>query len=439
MNILDNQTIIYFIAHASVLIRHKNTVVITDPWFYGPAFSSWYPCPPPALNLNMLTGLLNDGNLAICLSHSHPDHTDATFLKQIPPNTTIIIPRYSNTHFTHYLHDLGLTNVVEIDEEGIFYKNFHFRSFYHHQSEFDAAVSIETPDAFIFHGNDSWCLSQDNIEKIRGIKPQSKASLFMGQGGSASGYPLTYLNYSEDEREIVLQKKNESMLKSIAKLTHELGFNRALGYACFAAIEVKDKNYAAKNNFSHGDYANKVAETDLFLNLSPGDVYLPLTDTLIPILASLSVSPTSFPRNSAQNFPVVTKEMWDQNYSSLFRKFNVNLKNYITNKYKENLVSKEDVSLNFIVDFFEFNSKKINETVTLWSLEDLKSQPCREKRFVVEYSTMAQVLLKKIPFEDLYTGYLAEWSREPHSYYNRAFVELIISFGYEYLYENEVA
>jgi len=205
---MTKYTVLYFVAHASVLLRYNDKLVLTDPWFDSPAFSSWLPCPPPTLNPDILIGMAQSGNMSILLSHAHPDHVDLSFLKRLPNDIEIFIPQYKDGHFPHLLEGIGCKNITEIPDEGCSYHEFKFHRFLHHISKFDSAISIETPDAFIMHGNDAWTLSEKNSNDLLAIKPNTKPSLFMGQGGSASGHPLTYFEFDMQERiDMLYQKK----------------------------------------------------------------------------------------------------------------------------------------------------------------------------------------------------------------------------------------
>src|SRR5439155_12328564 len=103
-------------------------------------------------------------------------------------------PQYAEPHLKDFLAGLGLRNVQDLPMmDGVAsFGPFAFRSFPHHDSPTDAALTVESPEAFLFHGNDAWTLSEDAARRLREVKPRGKADLFMGQGGTASGYPLAY-------------------------------------------------------------------------------------------------------------------------------------------------------------------------------------------------------------------------------------------------------
>ena len=91
---IKNQTVMSFISHASVLLNYNDELIITDPWYISSAFNTWWPCPPPIYNIDVLIGLIKSKKLKILISHAHPDHIDRDFIKLVPKDTKIFIPKY---------------------------------------------------------------------------------------------------------------------------------------------------------------------------------------------------------------------------------------------------------------------------------------------------------------------------------------------------------
>lgn len=396
---MDPQTLIYFVAHASLLIRCGEAWLLTDPWFDAPAFTTWVPSPPPALNPAMLVGLAATGRLGVVISHAHPDHFDPVFLSRLPPTTPVFVAEFPNDHLTSQLGRYDVQTLGEVE----FY-DFSLRAFEHLDSSYDAAISIETPDSFVFHGNDSWALGEQARRRLREVKPAGKASLFAGQGASASGHPLTYRSIGDPGG--VLRTKNDRMLRSLHDTALDLDFDRVLAYACFTRINYRD--YAFRAPTVHGSYANKVTGSDRFIDLSPGDVYLPATDQTINITDSLHVDQRGFPHLAVEaDFPSVGHDVW---------------------------ISYKEAFADFVRGAPCDRVRLVIEVVSDGEQVDRAEHGIgpRTKTCVVEAAVMAAVLDKRIPFEDLYTGYLAEWDRDPPDVYNRRFLLDLIDYGYRY-------
>jgi L-ascorbate metabolism protein UlaG (beta-lactamase superfamily) len=401
-------SLLQFVSHASVMLRHGESFLLTDPWFETPAFSTWWPSPASPVSPELWISLARAGKLTLVISHAHPDHADPGFLRRLPAETPVVIPHYGDDHLVRLLERCGLRNLTELGKGESPIGPFRMRFFPHHDSPGDGAISIELPDLFVFHGNDAWCLSDPQVEALRSVKPAGKPDLFMGQGGSASGYPLTYSAHSEAERKALLRKKNVSMLKGLARSATEAGFRRALAYACFYTVHTPERTYHPNQPVADGAYANQVTGTDLFLPLSPGDLYLPAEDRVISLYPTLRF-PEETPRERV-TFPEVSEAEWLEKYERPLDDFLTGLRQFCG-----------EHDLEFRI---EVGGRRYAVA--------LAPRPSRRKTCRVSRAILAAVLDRRIPFEDLYVGYLAEWEREPADQYNRAFILKLMQYGYAY-------
>lgn len=427
---LVQETVLYFISHASVLFRFGDEYLLTDPWYLTPAFSSWTPIPPPVVNLSVLEALSKTGRLTVLISHAHPDHTDVQFLKKLDETTPIIIPLYEDDHFIRYLKEDGFQNVREVGDAGLESGAFKINRLIHHISRHDALLTIETNDAFIVHGNDSWVLGGGNVEKLEAIKPKGKPSLFMGQGGSASGYPLTYLNYNQSKKIERLKEKNEKMINGLSSIARSLQFDRVLAYACFVRVMVGDKNYSEKAQVSDGVFCREITGNSSFIDFSPGDIYLPAEMRIIPVLSTLKIPLDYFSNEILPvSFKEVDREVFMSTYqvkaSSFFDEMNV---------YFQQLVDEGRVNANSFSLVFDVEVCVDNEIIWSYQMECPGPQNSSRKKLCrISPTVLSSILDRIIPFEDAYTGYLAEWKRTPEDHYNEEFIREMINFGYIYM------
>ena len=63
------------------------------------------------------------------------------------------------------------------------------------------------------------------------------------QTNSASGYPLNYRNFNDDEKKKILRSKVAKMVEGGLRNAEKLGLQRMFSNAGFATAYVKDKNY----------------------------------------------------------------------------------------------------------------------------------------------------------------------------------------------------
>jgi UDP-MurNAc hydroxylase len=102
-----------FISNAGVLIEHKDTRVLCDPWLSEGAFYSWFHYPPLSL---VPEDFLNVDYIYI--SHIHPDHMDLKTLTRLPRTIKILILEYEEKYLLNSLRSLGFETILEIPHKG---------------------------------------------------------------------------------------------------------------------------------------------------------------------------------------------------------------------------------------------------------------------------------------------------------------------------------
>ena len=78
------------VASAAVLVSHKNTKILTDPWLIGEEYyGSWTHYPPIDIDFKQF-----DDVDYIYISHIHPDHMSKETLEKINPDIPVLIHNY---------------------------------------------------------------------------------------------------------------------------------------------------------------------------------------------------------------------------------------------------------------------------------------------------------------------------------------------------------
>ena len=378
-------------SHASVLIRSGDDLFLTDPW-YGIAFSSWSPHPVPAINPDMLIGLAKSGRLKVIVSHAHDDHLDRTLLAKLE-GATIYVPHTPDHHLTRLI-----PNSIEITgpaQAGACTLNSW-------EATHSAVISIETPDCTILHGNDVYALAARTVTEINQFinrAGQGLPRLYMGQGGSASGWPLRY-RYDAPGRARRANTKQAAIMYSLYDLALQLGSHRILAYACYARAEVDGTEYLPMD--SSGRRANELNGTDLFLDMEPGDIFIPSDDNIVKLLPSLNAH--AYPRPKMPTFP----DLWD----------------LAANRMKDFMAGIKPIAekhnLSFTIDVAGGGQ-----------YAEGPDNPQRYKTCYVSRAIMSNVLAGRIPLTDLSTGYLAEWDRSPDEP-NIEFLTELEDYGYKW-------
>ena len=111
---------------------------------------------------------------------------------------------------------------------------------------------IRSVDGAVIHTNDNWHeFTETHLDMIKArVRTYSKSSILLfSQTNSASGFPLSYRNFTADEKQRVLKEKVAKMVAGGLQNAFSLGLDRMFSYAGFATAYVKDKNYQNEGLF----------------------------------------------------------------------------------------------------------------------------------------------------------------------------------------------
>lgn len=97
------------VGHSTHVIRLQGVQVLTDPWFYDPAFGALVHERAPACAVQELSGCA-----AIVISHGHPDHFDTRALDRWPTksNTQVLV---GDAKLVQRVQQLGFAQVAHLD------------------------------------------------------------------------------------------------------------------------------------------------------------------------------------------------------------------------------------------------------------------------------------------------------------------------------------
>lgn len=200
-------TEIRFINHACLLIKMGNITFATDPWIYGSAFCNgwWLAKPSPSDAFEVL----NKCDF-IYISHNHPDHLHPESLRNVRKDMPILTADFISGSTKDYLHKLGFLNVYAMD---------FVSSLIDHESEIHLSV-LKSGDfrddsgLFIQHGKFKCLLTVDSNFLNFGKLP-SVDLMCSSFAGGASGFPLCFENYSEEEKEVVVTRNRGAIKATI--------------------------------------------------------------------------------------------------------------------------------------------------------------------------------------------------------------------------------
>jgi hypothetical protein len=438
-------TKLQWITHASCLICYNDYFLITDPWYCKKAFTSWTVKPPPVINPKLIIDLTKTGKFGFLISHHHFDHYDIDFIKKCDKNTPIFITDFcenkeENLPEVKCLYEslkthCNMENIIEIpigEEHFCNFGSFKLRSLRREKPyTIDGIITIESPDCFIVHAADCWGIKEDSYAGriLKKIKPDNLPSIYMGQAGTASGWPLIYSCYEEEEKEMILKNKTKNMLLNIKETCETFNFTKALGYAHLSYVYANGIDFFTKYNYipAQGKISNEIVNSkDLFLDIQPSSIVIPSDNfNIINLIPTIDFAKyfednmTSTPINE-YNFTPYFKEKLDDWLNTFVTFVNENVNNGVVNE--------DDIDLVFIIKIC--NNNNSDEILYENSVSFINSK--REKTLKCNENIIGNIINGIIPFKDLGVGYLGEFSRTPKEYYNSMFLMLLSNHSHKY-------
>ena len=440
---------VLFQNHSSLLLQYRDRYLLTDPWYNQPAFGSWLPSFAPYIHPTYIAAL--GDKLSILISHGHDDHLDDRLLGIFDKRTQIITADYKSPSVMNRLKRLGFENIVTVGEDetevsGLMISSYIVEEFSHD----DAAYLIRNNDGAVIHANDNWHEYESEHEELirkRTFRYSKNSVLLFSQTNSASGYPLSYRNFSAKEKLAILRSKVAKMVEGGLRNAEKLNLSRMFSYAGFATPYVKDKDYENLGFFPTASFLRELlsdegihSHVEIF-DFYPGDsITLPkgnitkafvmgygdetikgVTDSFYHTYGNINecISYKSIDVDEA------VLEYWLEDFLNEFNQFIVRRIEGPDAHYTS-LAGKK-----FSIEVSVTSGKNITRTIQIGTgLVNYEQHP--NKHCFVGNEAMFNVLKGESLFEDLYTGYNAEWSRNPSDVYNRDIVMMIAMFSYVY-------
>ena len=389
--------------------------------------------------------------LTILVSHGHDDHFDDKLLEIFSKGTKFVTANFKSPSVINRLKRLGFENILTVGEDEQFIDDLIISSYV--VSDFshdDATYLIRNDKGAVIHANDNWHEftephSQLIKERIAGYSKSSV--LLFSQTNSASGYPLNYRNFKPDQKQKILKEKVSKMVAGGLKNAESLGLDRMFSYAGFATVYVKGKNYNSEGLFPTGKYLKQllmdqsIESTVEIPDLFPGDsVSLPSGEIIKAFVNGYQDS----------HIKTVTDKFYDvygvKNHCISYRQLDNAIPKF--EPWIEYFLTELDIFARKRVDgmdshYTKLIGKELSMQVTL-NNEDVIYKTIRFGEGLVPWNAKANkvchvgefvlfaILKGEALFEDLDTGYNAEWERFPEKEYNRDIVMMIGMFSYVY-------
>jgi len=261
-------------SHSSLEFRYENYTLLTDPWFFGPAFmGGWIQYPPPITNF---ANLHYDG---IYISHEHPDHFHEPTLNRVNRTVPIYIPDFPNQRMVERLEALGFKNIVPLSfgETREISDNFKLTAFEPGSLFNDSIVLMEMGDLRFLNLNDA------------GLNPRIAAYVApvdvvaSAYSPVASGYPVTWSHLSDTQKIAIMERGCRGMLDMLSQAMKLYKASYLLPFAGdFALWHPSHQNYMRllRTN-TLNDVVKAFADTPIrVIDLLPGETWNAQTDQI---------------------------------------------------------------------------------------------------------------------------------------------------------------
>lgn len=404
-------TEIRFINHACLLIKIGDLTFATDPWIHGSAFSNgwWLAKPSPDDAFDMI----NKCNF-IYISHNHPDHLHPESLMNINKDIPILTAGFESNSTINYLKLLGFSNVIAMD---------FVSSLVDYENEISLSV-LKSGDfrddsgLFFQHGKFKCLLNVDSNFLNFGKLPI--VDLFCSSfAGGASGFPLCFENYSEEEKRIIISR-NRGAIKATnlanIKNTRPKFF---LPYAGFFTESSKRDAYIKENNKKNKieDYEDICSSNGCnLLNVNQEQIFVFYGSDLVDKRKDkkLKVENPFIEKTKKSK----SREIDDQIKSLIFKYFQgSNFKDDLLLDLRPTCDNFQSGHIAFKIDFSSENCSIVDFCPSAESLEgEAKGRNLRYLRIKVRREELLDVLINGKPWEDLSIGFQCRIFRSPNIY-----------------------
>ena len=209
--------------HATVYIECNGISLITDPWLLGPAFMTGWWLNEPSTQDSI--DLLNAADY-VFISHNHPDHLHPETLALMPKDKPIIVGDFKSGSTEKYLNALGYEQVIVLNFNAL------------HELGEDFVISVlKSGD---FRDDSGLYLSLNGHEVLLTVDcnylnahvlPKNIDLLMTSFAGGASGFPICFDNYTQEEKLQICARNRLAIKSSVLGYVQACTPNHYMPYA----------------------------------------------------------------------------------------------------------------------------------------------------------------------------------------------------------------
>ena len=403
-------TKIRFFNHAFLQVEGDNFKFATDPWAVGPAFNTgWW---LKKSTKNDWVKELNSCNF-IYISHNHPDHLHPQTLENVNKELPIVVPNFISDSTGKYISSLGFKNIFRL-ELGKEYKlnnsNLYLSILKSGDFREDSGIYFSSGDLTCLFDVDSNII---NFNKLPNV--DIYASSF---AGGASGYPLMFDNYAEEEKKKIIKKETLMIRNFTMNAIKHMKPKYFIPYAGYFEEKLERDKEIKKLNKKNtiNDYKELTKKLDVQILDIPKYDYFEFKDNKLINSQNIKKSPYKDLK------PKQYLDYFKKNYSIIDHSF---IEQYFQNsKFKDNLIliiiltdSKfKKTSLTVLIDFSKSRTlvKKLNKV----DIKNLRKKYIHKRILILKCrkESFLHTIYSMNPWEDLLIGFQCKVERYPNIY-----------------------
>lgn len=411
-----------FLAHACIEIRAGGVSIVTDPWLVGPCFATgwWHLVPPPADAMEVVARAD-----AIYLSHNHPDHMHVETLQQIDRNKPLLIPDFESRSVEKIARAMGFQNINVLK----FNHLYELKGSGVHIAILPAGDFRDDSGLYFADRDFSFLATVDANRLNQYILPQDLSLLLTSFAGGASGFPLCFQNYTEQEKRVMLTRTRNGMLSGIEKYVGATRPRAYMPYAGYFTEAAARDSYIRQNNKK-----NSPADIRTYLaHKFPDIAYFDPTQTNTLRWDNGTPTPTNTDRAPLFTVDAAFVEKWISSFELGADTLSPEaIKEYFRHSGFEDdlvlfLVPCSDAfepleAEGFVIDFRA--TPPIIRTAPAGKVSEqyVEESSCRQetgprlKRILARQGTLWRIIRDQMPWEDISIGFQCRIHRTPDTY-----------------------
>ena len=393
-----------FLNHATIAISMDEFTIVTDPWLFGSAFLDgwWLKSPSTKDSIE----ILRNSN-AILISHNHPDHLNLATLSIIRKDHLILVPNFASKSTEKYLKSYGFTNVLAIDFKLQFELIDDFKISFLKSGDFR-----DDSGFYLSVNGQEFLLTVDANFLNSHFLPKNIDVLFTSFASGASGFPLCFENYTDDEKQRIMGRNKSAMFNAVSTYMEKTEARYYMPYAGMFEESAERDIYIKINNQKNSIEAVKnfsINRKVNFLYPDPSVEYIFSGSEIVQKLVEVE----SLPKDDI-NFLLgeVEVKFNELTFGEVKRYFESC--GFIDSQHLYLVLTNPGFEPTGTVYFIDFSTQRVD----LLDFKDVsyEDETCSVMVVRVREVALTRVIREMLPWEDLSIGFQIRIKRNPNVY-----------------------